>query len=109
MQPPDSSWASEGNFRMHIGVLALDFHLEGCRSLKEKRHRLSRLRERFGRKPHLAVCESGHQDSHRQARWQVVATADSLRVVEQSLAEVENWVAMSMDATLTGVDREVLR
>ena len=94
---------------MHIGVLALDFHLEGCRSLKEKRRRLGRLKDKFGRSPNLAVCESGHQDSHRQARWSVVAAADSLRVVEQALGEVENWVAMSVDATLVGIDREVLR
>ncbi len=93
---------------MHIGLLALDFHLEGCSSLKEKRRRLARLRGRFGKVPNLAVCESAYQDSHRRARWSVVAVASDAGVVEQSLTQVERWVAQSVDATLIDVDREVV-
>ncbi len=92
---------------MHIGLLALDFHLAGCSSLKEKRHRLARLRGKFGHVANLAVCESDYQDSHKRARWSVVAVAGDARVVEQSLAEVERWVVRSVDATLVDVDREV--
>ena len=93
---------------MHIGVLALDFHLAGCGSLKEKRRRLARLRDRFGRTTNLAVCESAYQDSHRRARWSVVAVAGDARVVERSLAEVEQWAARSVDATIVDVNREVI-
>ena len=93
---------------MHIGLLALDFHLVGCKSLKEKRRRLARLRGKFGRVANLAVCESAYQDSHRRARWSIVAVADDARVVEQSLAEVERWVAYSVDAILVDIDREVI-
>ena len=93
---------------MHIGLLALDFYLAGCSSLKEKRRRLARLRGKFGRVANLAVCESYYQDSHKRARWSVVAVAADARVVEQSLAEVERWVALSVDATLVDVDREVI-
>ncbi len=93
---------------MRIGVLALDFHLVGCASLKEKRRRLARLRDKFGSKANLAVCESDYQDSHRRARWSVVAVAGDARVVEQSLAEVERWAAQSVDATIVDVDREVI-
>ncbi|MXY57792.1 MAG: DUF503 domain-containing protein [Gammaproteobacteria bacterium] len=93
---------------MHIGLLDLDFHLAGCRSLKEKRRRLARLRGKFGRVTNLAVCESAFQDSHRRARWSVIAVAGDARVVERSLTEVERWVSQSVDATLVDVDREVI-
>ena len=93
---------------MHIGVLALDFHLAGCRSLKEKRRRLARLRDKFGRVANLAVCESAFQDSHRRSRWSVVAVAGDAKVVAASLAEVERWAAESVDATLVDVGREVV-
>lgn len=93
---------------MHIGVLALDFQLAGCRSLKEKRRRLARLRDKFGHVANLAVCESGHQDSHQRARWTVVAVSSEMRVVEQSLTSVERWVAESVDATIVDVGREVI-
>ena len=91
---------------MHIGVLSFDFHLPGCASLKEKRRRLARLRDKFGRSANLAVCESAHQDSHRRARWEVVAVAGDAGVVERSLADVERWVADSLDAIVVDVGRE---
>lgn len=93
---------------MHIGVLSLNFRLPGCASLKEKRRRLGRLRDRFGRSPSLAVCESGHQDSHRLARWQVVAVAADAGVVERALTEVERWASESLDALIIDVAREDL-
>ena len=93
---------------MHIGVLALDFHLAGCRSLKEKRRRLGRLRDKFGRIANLAVCESAFQDSHQRSRWAVVAVAGDAKVVAASLAEVERWAAESVDATIVDVGREVV-
>lgn len=94
---------------MRVGVLSLEFHLPGCGSLKEKRRRLGRLRDRFGRNANLAVCESGDHDSHRRARWEVVAVAADAWVVERALADVERWVAESVDAVLVNVVREVLR
>ena len=93
---------------MHLGVLSLDFHLPGCASLKEKRRRLGRLRDKFGRAANLAVCETHYQDSHQRARWSVVAVAASARIVEQSLGEVERWVADSLDATLIDVGRRMV-
>ena len=93
---------------MHVGVLALDFHLPGCRSLKEKRRRVGRLRDKFGRIANLAVCESAYQDSHQRARWSVVAVAGDAKVVVASLAEVERWAAESVDAAIVDVGREVM-
>ncbi len=93
---------------MHIGLLGLDFYLAGCSSLKEKRRRLARLRGKFGRVTNLAVCESGFQDSHKRARWSVVAVASDPGIVERSLTEVEQWVAQSVDATVVDIDREVI-
>lgn len=91
---------------VHIGVLSLDFRLPGCASLKEKRRRLARLRDRFGRSPNLALCESAHQDSHRLARWDVVAVAADAGVVARALGDVERWASESLDAVLVNVARE---
>ena len=92
---------------MHIGVLALDFHLAGCRSLKEKRRRVGRLRDKFGRIANLAVCESAYQDSHsaRAGRWSRWRRCQGR---SGGVDEVERWVAESVDATIVDVDREVI-
>jgi hypothetical protein len=105
---PSLGNGARGTGSMRVGVLALDFHLPGCASLKEKRRRLARLRDKFGRIANLAVCESGFQDSHQRARWSVVAVASDAVVVERSLADVEQWAAMSVDANIVGVDRNSL-
>jgi len=67
-----------------IACLCIDFHLSGCRSLKDKRQRLSGLRDRFGRNPNLAVFESEGADDHARAQWTFVAAAASARVVERA-------------------------
>ena len=93
---------------MNIGILGLDFHLPGCSSLKEKRRRLVRIRDKFGRVPNVAICESDFQDAHQRAQWSVVAVASSAVVVEQSLAEIERWVQETVDAVVIDVSRDFM-
>lgn len=87
---------------MHIGVLTLRFHLEGCASLKEKRQRLAGLRDRFGRQPGIAVCESGLQDALQQAEWSFVFASTSPPVVDGMVREVEDHIAEHVDARIVG-------
>lgn len=93
---------------MHIARLTLDFHLSGCRSLKEKRQRLRGLKDRFGRTTNLAVSETGAQDAHQLGQWSFVAIAESGRVVEQTLAEVERHAKTNVDAELIDMKRQWL-
>jgi uncharacterized protein YlxP (DUF503 family) len=93
---------------VHIAVLTLGFHLEGCSSLKEKRQRLGGLRERFGRLPGLAVCESGLQDAHQSAEWTFVAVGSARGIVDRLIAELETQVAETLDARVTARQLELL-
>jgi len=91
-----------------IGSLRIDFRLEACRSLKEKRQRLAGMRDRFGRIPNLAVFESDLHDVLQRAQWTFVAAAASNDVVEQLLAGVERDVHELVDAEVIGIRREWL-
>lgn len=91
---------------MHIGVLTLRFMLHGCRSLKEKRQRLSGLRDRFGKSVTVAVCESAYQDSHQHAEWTFVAVGQTVKLVDQMLGEIEQKVYDYTDAAVIDVARE---
>ena len=93
---------------LHIALLRLRFHLEGCGSLKEKRQRLAGLRDRFGRLPGIAVCESGAQDSLSEAEWSFVAAATSKQMNDRALADVETFVEQSVDARVTARNLELL-
>ena len=93
---------------MHIAILTLRFHLEGCASLKEKRQRLAGLRDRFGRLPQVAVCESGEQDALQRAEWSFVVVAGTRALVDRQVAEIETFVAESADARVSGRELEYL-
>ncbi len=93
---------------MNVALLQVVFHLSGCRSLKEKRQRLKGIRDRFGRSPNVAVCESAHQDALQRAEWSFVASASSRAVVEKCLSEIERSLSLSVDAELVDVRRRWL-
>jgi len=91
-----------------VVVLVLEFQIHGARSLKDKRARLSGLRQRFGKSTSIAVCESDHQDSHSYSQWSFVATASDPVVVERTLQEIETWAAQSVDAELVSAKNYAL-
>lgn len=91
---------------MPIGILTVEFRLSGCHSLKEKRRRLSGLRDRLGRRPHLAVCESDFSDSHQQSQWTFVALAATRAGISRAFNEIEQHLEDLVDAEVIEVDRE---
>ena len=64
---------------MVVGVVALDLRLEGCRSLKDKRHLLRGLIEKCRNDFHVAIAEVGDQDLWGNAL--VCATVPSLSLI----------------------------
>lgn len=85
---------------MVIGILTLRLHLPGCRSLKEKRQRVGKLRDRFGKQTHISVCESALADVHQHAEWSFTATAGSRSVVERSLQKIALAARSELDAVV---------
>ena len=85
---------------MKIGLLTLQFRLNACHSLKEKRGRLRRLKDKYGRIPNIAVCESDFHDSLQQAQWSFIAIANDKKIVERSLGKIADEIALSIDAMI---------
>jgi uncharacterized protein YlxP (DUF503 family) len=85
---------------MQLGVLSLDFHLEGCRSLKEKRQRLKGLKDRFGRLSHIAVCESDDADQWDKAQWSFACLSHSNAGIASTFAMIEEHAATQLDAVI---------
>ena len=92
-----------------IRTLTAKIMLHGCTSLKQKRGALGGLRDRFGKRTGLAVCESDCHDNLQQAEWTFVAAAGSAEVVQQMLAEVETYLATEIDGELLAAQGEWVR
>lgn len=82
-----------------LAILSLEFHLPGCQSLKQKRHRLHGLRDRFGKSPQIAVIESDYADSLERGQWSFVVVAANRRLAEQQLQTLIQGV-QDFDAVL---------
>lgn len=93
---------------MQIGLLTLSFYLSGCNSLKEKRHRLSGVRDKIGKQVNVAVSEVGYQDLHQQAQWAFVVLANEKVLAEQIMTKIESDISGSYDAQITHAQREFL-
>ncbi len=89
-------------------LLKVELHLPGGRSLKDKRRRLAKLRDKFGRQTGMAVCESDFADDLQRSEWSFVACAGSAAVVAQMLAEVENYIVQFVDAEIVSMQRQGL-
>ena len=79
---------------MVIGLVTLDFHIPGARSLKDKRQALRSLETRLRGHFNVAVAEVEHQDLWQRARLAVVSV---------------NTEAGHLDATLQAVIGEAER
>ena len=66
------------------------------------------MKERFGKKPNLAVTECGGQDNHGYARYAFVAAASDAIAVERILSGVEDKIEEVVDAVVADSYREEL-
>ena len=70
-----------------VGLLSVELHFPGARSLKDKRTVLRSVKDRL-RKLNVSVAELDHQDLWQRARLGVVVVGRSQAAVEQSLDAV---------------------
>lgn len=89
---------------MKIRLLEVEFHLPGCRSLKEKRHRTRGIRDRFGKQANLAVAECGYQNEHQRALWAFVILASDSGSLDRAAADLENRLELTVDGAISAIE-----
>jgi uncharacterized protein YlxP (DUF503 family) len=75
-----------------LGILLVELHFPGNRSLKEKRGPLSSLRDVVQQRFRAAFSEVAHRDAWQLAGVLIVVAASSLAQAEQRLADIERYV-----------------
>ena len=93
---------------MRITLLTVDLWLEGCDSLKAKRRRTARIRDKFARRSNSAVHESGYLDVHDRSQWSILVIAQSQKLVDQSIAAIETELSTELDAVIVNINQERL-
>ena len=76
---------------MIVGLLSVELHIRGARSLKDKRAVLRRLKDRLSRL-NVAVAEVDHHDLRQRAELALVTVGVEPAIAERTLDTVINEV-----------------
>jgi hypothetical protein len=93
---------------MVIGLLSVELHIPGARSLKEKRMVLRGLKDRL-RKFNVAVAEVEHQDLWQRAGLGIVTVSSSEPHVDRELAAVVDEIERVRPGLITRTEVEFMR
>jgi uncharacterized protein YlxP (DUF503 family) len=93
---------------MVIGLLMLELHIPGARSLKDKRHALRGLEARMRKRFNVSVAEVEHHDLWQRARLAVVTVNSDHAHLDATLEAVAREAASSREAEVVDQQVEVL-
>jgi len=92
---------------MIVGLLSIELHLSGARSLKDKRAVLRRLKDRVARL-NVAVSEVAHHDLHQRAGLGVVTIGVDQAIAERTLGSVVSEIERAEPGVLVRSEVEWL-
>ena len=93
---------------MTIGTLRVRAAPATAASLKDKRRRLSSVKDRLRQRFNGAVAELEHLDEWRHTGLGVATLTSDGRVVSSVLRQVENLLRQMHGLTVLGVEKEIL-
>ena len=93
---------------MVIGLLTLELHFPGARSLKDKRQPLRSLETRLRNQYNVAVAEVEHQDLWQRATVAVVSVNTDHEHLESTLQGALSMAENARDVQVTHAETEIL-
>lgn len=93
---------------MVIGLLTLEVHFPGARSLKDKRQSLRSFLDRVRNRYNVSVAEVEHQELWQRARLAVVAVNTDHGHLDATLERIAGEAAGARGMELVHVEREEL-
>jgi uncharacterized protein len=91
-----------------IGLLTLELHFPGARSLKDKRQVLRSLEQRIRNRFNVSIAEVEHQDLWQRARLAVVSVNTDHAHLEATLESVAGEAGSARNALLVESQTEFL-
>ncbi len=78
---------------MVVGIVTWELHLEGCRSLKDKRRVVKSLKDRLHQRYNVSVAETNHQELWQRAELACCVVATDRRQASSVLSAADRLVA----------------
>lgn len=83
---------------MVVGVTTWELHLEGCRSLKDKRQILRSLKDRLRARFNVSVAETDHNDLWQRAELTACVVSNERGHAQNVLRQADQLVAAAAGA-----------
>lgn len=77
---------------MVVGLISWELHLNGCRSLKDKRRILKSLKDRLHGRFNVSVAETAYQETWQRAELTCSVVANDRRQAESVLGSADRLV-----------------
>ena len=77
---------------MVVGLITWELHLDGCQSLKDKRHVLESLKDRLHHRFNVSAAETDHHDAWQRAELSVCVVSTDRQQVEKVLQAADKLV-----------------
>ncbi len=85
-------------------VVAVELHLPGVRSLKQKRRIVKSLKDRIRHRFQVSVAETGHLDLHQRAELGIAAVAGSGGPLAERFDAIRRTIESRHDLVVTRWD-----
>ncbi len=93
---------------MIVGLITWELHLEGCHSLKDKRHVLKSLKDRLHNRFNVSAAETDHQDLWQRAELTACVVTNERGHAERVLREADRLVAGAAGARIVDTSTSYL-
>ena len=93
---------------MVVGLITWELHLDGCRSLKEKRHVLKSLKDRLHNRFNVSAAETAHQDLWQRAELTACVVSNERGHAESVLQEADRLVEAAAGARIVDTSTSFL-
>ena len=93
---------------MVVGLLSIEFHIPGARSLKDKRTVVRGVKDRI-KKFNVAVAEVEYQDLWQRCGLSVVTVSNDEKHADRELAAVVNEIERVEPGLITRTEVEFLK
>jgi hypothetical protein len=86
---------------MVIGLLSLEIYIPYAHSLKEKRQRLNKIKDRVKKRYNIAFAELDFQDKWQRSKIGIVTLNNHKSVIEKMFQKIMQDVEENIDGEIT--------
>ncbi len=93
---------------MKIGLCVIEVYFHDSHSLKEKRAKVNKIKDRIKSKFNVAIAEIDYQDLWQRTKIGLVTIANGKDIVEKTFQSISKFIEFDLGENLISMEIEVM-